>query len=60
MRAGKTYIQAQQLEDEVSDNGVTFASPDLGLSESINLPVWLHVHLLLLPLQLLKLLCSTA
>ncbi len=48
-----TYIQAQQLEDEVSHNGVALASPDLGLGEGINLPVRLHIHLLLLLLQLL-------
>ncbi|KAA6419732.1 MAG: hypothetical protein FRX49_10265 [Trebouxia sp. A1-2] len=32
------YIQAQQLKDEVSHNGVALASPDLGLGEGINLP----------------------
>ncbi len=54
------HIQAQQLEDEVSDNGLAFASPDLSLGEGINFPVCLHIHLFLFLLQLLQLLCTIA
>ena len=54
---GRTDIQAQQLKDEVCDNGLALARPDLSLGEGVNLPVRLHIHFLLLLLQLLQLLC---
>ena len=52
------YVQAKQLEDEVSHNGVALATANLCFGEGINLPIWLHIHLLLLLLQLLELLCT--
>lgn len=51
-----TYIQAQKLDDQVSDNAVLLALPDLSLHKGIKLPVWGVTHLLLLLPQLIQLL----
>jgi len=52
----RTYIQAQKLDDQVSDNAVLLALPDLSLHEGIKLPVWGVTHLLFILPQLIQLL----
>ena len=53
------YIQTQQLDDEVSDDGLPLALPRCCLQQGIHLPVWLNIQLLLPLLQLLKFLCTS-
>lgn len=54
----RAYIQAQQLDGEVSDNGVALARQGCSFGEGLNLVVWCDVQLLLPPLQFCHVLCK--
>ena len=52
-----THIQAQQLDDEVSNNGLALARAHSRLGEGVNVCFWLNVQFLLFLVQLVQLLC---
>ena len=53
-----TYIQAQHLDDKVSDNAFPLAGADLGPHEGIQFRVRSHSRLLFPPQQLFQLICT--